>query len=422
MGSNGDREAGRMHGTRTLGSPWALSVGLGRSGALTIHLAPLLAVAALAGVVFIPALGTVGALVFLAAGCLLCAMNPGRIRARALRDWPVVAVALFSALSFTWSREPALSLRFGVQLAATVVIALAIADRLAPRVFCLATGGLLGIAMAASVLLGGTSGGTAAWTGIYGSKNAFAGAAALFSTVAFGLALARGNGALRLAAAVAALAAFGLVVLAQSVGALVLLSISLALTALLLAAARLGPGALMAGLAASFLVALLTGLVASAHAAELRAALLDATGKDLTLTGRTELWTAALGYISDRPLLGVGFQAYWVPGNAGAEALWHMFGIEARSGFNFHNMYLSNAVEIGLIGVLLQSIVLFGAAWLTLRWTLRTASPIAAVFFATTLTVVMGSLIEVPLFFQFSLRTVLVVAAFAYARDALRGV
>lgn len=411
-----------MQVARPLGSPWALSVGLGRSGALTIQIAPLLAVAALAGVVFVPALGTLGALAFLASGCLLCAMNPGRILARALRDWPVIAVAFFCTLSVVWSREPALSLRFGVQLGATVVIALAIADRLPPRVFCLAMGGFLGLAMILSVLLGGTSGGTAAWTGIYGSKNAFAGAAAMFATFAFGLALARGNGLLRLGFAVAALAAFGLVVLAQSVGALVLLSIALALTALLLAAARLGPGALMAGLAASFLVVLLAGLVASAHVADLGAALLDATGKDLTLTGRTELWTAALGHISDRPLLGVGFQAYWVPGNAGAEALWHMFGIEARSGFNFHNMYLSNAVEIGLIGVLLQSIVLFGAAWATLRWTLRTASPIAAVFFATTLTVVMGSLIEVPLFFQFSLRTVLVVAAFAYARDALRGV
>ena len=126
-----------------------------------------------------------------------------------------------------------------------------------------------------------------------------------------------------------------------------------------------------------------------------------------------------MALIAERPVLGVGYQAFWVIGNAEAEALWYMFGIEARSGFNFHNLYLSNAVEIGLLGVARHMLSLLGAAGLTLRWVLRSASAVAAVFFGLTLMVVMGSLIEVPLFFQFSLRSVLVVATFSYARDAL---
>ena len=96
-----------------------------------------------------------------------------------------------------------------------------------------------------------------------------------------------------------------------------------------------------------------------------------------------------------------------------------MFGIEGRGGFNFHNMYLSNAVEIGILGVALQALVLFGAGLLTLRWTLLTGRVVPAIFFGKTLMVVFGSLIEVPLFFQFGLNTFLVFAAFAYARDAV---
>lgn len=408
-----------MVNTGTLDAAAAMSVGLGRIGRIRVELGAVLAVLCLAGLVFVPTIGTIGALIFLAAGCLLCVLRPGRLLARALRDWPVIAVALFCILSMTWSREPVLSLRFGVQLMATVGIALAIADRLSPRVFCLIMAGFLGVGMAASVFAGGVSGETAAWTGIYGSKNAFAGAAATFTIFAVGLALSRGVAAFRMALALAAFVGVALVLLAQSLGALVLLSLTLAATLSLLAATRLGRRPAVVVLLLAALALTFAGLVATAYAPELKAAFFDATGKDMTLTGRTELWTVALALISERPLLGVGYQAFWVKGNAGAEALWHIFGIESRSGFNFHNMYLSNAVEIGLLGVLLQAIVLFGAAWLTFRWTWVTGSPVAAVFFALTLMVVMGSLIEVPLFFQFSLRTVLIVAAFAYARDAL---
>jgi exopolysaccharide production protein ExoQ len=35
-------------------------------------------------------------------------------------------------------------------------------------------------------------------------------------------------------------------------------------------------------------------------------------GKDLTLTGRTEIWSAVLDSITKRPLLGYGYQAFWL--------------------------------------------------------------------------------------------------------------
>lgn len=398
---------------------FAVAVGGGRLGHIEVELSAVLAVAALASLIFVPSLGTLGALGFLAAGCALCVLRPGQVVARVLRDWPVMLVAVFCILSVTWSREPGLSLRFGIQLAATFVIAIAITDRLSPRDFLRTLAVFLGVGMIASLLFGSTSGETAAWTGIYGSKNAFAGAASTFAIIAFGLALSRGPLALRLCCLAGGIMGCLFVVLAQSTGALVLMTITLLACAICLVLGRLSGLATAAALTGAAMVAAFAGIVASAHIAALSNAVLQSTGKDLTLTGRTELWAVALALISERPVLGVGYQAFWVIGNAEAEALWYMFGIEARSGFNFHNLYLSNAVEIGLLGVALQMLILLGAAVLTLRWVLRSASPVGAVFFGLTLMVVMGSLIEVPLFFQFSLRTVLVVATFSYARDAL---
>jgi exopolysaccharide production protein ExoQ len=40
--------------------------------------------------------------------------------------------------------------------------------------------------------------------------------------------------------------------------------------------------------------------------------LIDLLGKDMTLTGRTNIWSAVLDSIAKRPLLGYGYQAFWL--------------------------------------------------------------------------------------------------------------
>jgi O-antigen ligase len=40
--------------------------------------------------------------------------------------------------------------------------------------------------------------------------------------------------------------------------------------------------------------------------------LVNLLGKDLTLTGRTEIWSAVMDSIAKRPLLGYGYQAFWL--------------------------------------------------------------------------------------------------------------
>jgi hypothetical protein len=123
--------------------------------------------------------------------------------------------------------------------------------------------------------------------------------------------------------------------------------------------------------------------------------------------------------IAERPLLGHGYQAFWRIGNPVAEDLWRAFGIESRSGFHFHNFYLSNAVEVGVPGVAAQTGLMAALGIYTLRLALLTRDARATIIFAMSLMAVSVTPLEVPVFFPFNLQTFIVVASVVYARDGL---
>jgi exopolysaccharide production protein ExoQ len=89
--------------------------------------------------------------------------------------------------------------------------------------------------------------------------------------------------------------------------------------------------------------------------------------KDPTLTGRTYLWQRAADFIAEKPVLGTGFNAFWVQGNPDAEGMWRFAGIGDRMGFNFHNTMIEMLVNVGWLGVILFGIVAAVAAVLLLR-------------------------------------------------------
>src|SRR5699024_2088986 len=60
------------------------------------------------------------------------------------------------------------------------------------------------------------------------------------------------------------------------------------------------------------------------------AGVLDAFGKDSTLTGRTFLWRGGIVEGSRHPLLGMGYLAFWTPGHPPAERLWEAFYITGK--------------------------------------------------------------------------------------------
>ena len=215
-----------------------------------------------------------------------------------------------------------------------------------------------------------------------------------------------------------------LLVMGKSSGALVsTLGVVLAFGAIVLLQ-RLAPHVRLVVVAMAVVLATALGIILSFFATELSQMFLDLTGKDVTLTGRTDLWAVAFQEIAERPVLGTGFQAFWVQGNPLAEQLWAMFGIGSRAGFHFHNTLISNMVEIGLVGGTLQAVIFFAALVSSLTWAIRSPSA-ASVFFA--LFMVRQFLlmwIEVAYFLQFELSSVITIAAVCYGhafRSAQRG-
>jgi len=387
---------------------------------ITVEPDVVLLVIALFGLVFIPALETYGALIFLTGGCALLVRRIQIVLSLCIRYWYLMALPIFCLLSAVWSQYPAISFRFGIQLTATVLIAIAMASTTSARAFSRALFGVFSLAMLTSILFGDVRSDTGAWLGIYGSKNALAGEAATYVIVCTSQILDRtaSNGH-RVLAVLGLMIGAMLLLLAQSTGALIVVPPALFLLFSLLVIYRLSVVQRLVAMTFAVLLAAMMALLVTIYADALLDLLLETTGKDVTLTGRTDLWRIARELIAERPFFGIGYQAFWVKGYAPAEVLWYNFAIESRSGFNFHNTYLSNAVEIGVIGVFLQVVVLYGAALATGLWALRTRLAEASLLFVLVAMIVMLSFVEVNVFFQFSLRTVIVIYAFVYAMRGL---
>lgn len=89
-------------------------------------------------------------------------------------------------------------------------------------------------------------------------------------------------------------------------------------------------------------------------------ALLAMAGKDATLTGRTEVWQAALRQLSERPLFGFGYSAFW--SSAEGATAW----VRDEAGWTVtdaHNAWLEIWLGLGLVGMLLWSVI-FAETWL----------------------------------------------------------
>jgi exopolysaccharide production protein ExoQ len=70
---------------------------------------------------------------------------------------------------------------------------------------------------------------------------------------------------------------------------------------------------------------------------------------DPTFTGRTSIWAFALDMIERRPLLGWGYQSYWLVG-PDAPSVLEAPGWVAEMP-NAHNGYLDTILETGLLGL-----------------------------------------------------------------------
>ena len=304
----------------------------------------------------------------------------------------------FALSSVFWSAAPSTSLRGAIQYATQILCALIAARTcdLKSLTWGIVVGGAIVILY--SVAFGryafDTLDGSYTFVGAFASKNqlGFFSSLCLYFTL-IGLFALRVNWI-----GIAVLAASGLLATATllaSHSATSIISVILATLTLVvfLLSLRFRPS-LRTGL-----LLLLAPLTSIAIVAALQmggaSALLGAFGKDATLTGRTYLWSIGMQSIWNHPILGVGYQAYWVEGFAEAERLWAEFFITARTGFHFHNTLIETSVELGILGLAMLICIYVAIIAHLVRRVIRQEDREAAAFLGLMVMMLVRAFVEV---------------------------
>jgi exopolysaccharide production protein ExoQ len=363
------------------------------------------------------------ALAFLAAAAFPVLIFPRRTLAALFGDWLPWLYVVLAILSISWSQAPDVSAKYAIELALTVAAALVLASSLEPHTFMSAlmcsflVGDILGLFLGKYAMNAGAE----AMTGIYGSKNAFSAAQAYLFLASWWVLVSTKHSPLMRSLALGSVLVCPLLLIAgRSADAVAPLILALAITVVAHLTTRWPPLprilAICAGLSLLFLIFAIAFLFQDT----LFGQLMIITGKDVTLSGRTYLWTRAAGLMSQHPFLGIGYGAFWVQGNPYAEEIWAAFQNTGRMGFNFHNQWYDIGVSLGYLGLFAGLVTLLAVAVRTLRWIISNPNPESFFFLGFAWIIIMRSFLESETFSHFSLSWLLIVAAAYYARTEAR--
>jgi exopolysaccharide production protein ExoQ len=282
----------------------------------------------------------------------------------------IIAFGVFACLSVFWSDAPSVSARAAIQYASHIVCALIAARTIDLKTFLVGLMGGTFLVLLFSFAFGDfiydPLDGSYSFSGLFSSKNqlGFFASLAVYAAFAYLFMPSTRRALKALAVLVGAFGLYALVV-SQSATAMI------ALAATLLAVSALGGTLFFSpGIRKTFVAFGLTLAIILAVGAYFLGAVdlvLAFFGKDSTLTGRTYLWEQGWLAAQESPIIGLGYQAYWVQGFSEAERLWEEFYITARGGFHFHNTYIEAVVELGYIGFALIILVLFRTSLGVLR-------------------------------------------------------
>jgi exopolysaccharide production protein ExoQ len=357
---------------------------------------------------FNQAIPTIPAVIFLFAVLLYCVLFP--VRAYLALTWNLVPwiLVLFGLLSIIWSEQPAQSARAVPQIAITVLAAIMFAQGLQARSFIAISMYAFIASIVANLYL----------PHIFGSKNQVGLTLALIMLSSFWVMLDKQQPKLsRTIALLAFLGTPSMLVDASSQGAVLAGGLALLTSLIPFLLRRLHSTTRSFLIGSGVLVVIVALGIALLGIDNLSAVLLESIGKDSSFTGRTLLWSNATNIIADHPF-GLGLQAFWVEANEDAVRFWETFYITSHSGFHFHDLWLETGVELGLVGILIAAgttLVVFISIW---RWVLRDPCPESCFFLGFATFIVSRTIGEVELYGQFSLTSMIFMAAYYYADSA----
>ena len=299
---------------------------------------------------------------------LLIAFNPVQIWRTALRAWPITLLCILPLVSTLWSIDPGLSLRRGLAVLMSGVFGLWLASRFSWRdiarliafVFLILGFG----SIIAAVLFPGFGVDqdvhAGAWKGLWWEKNTLGSMFALASLGAICAMFLAERRMERQFWGVMVLVFVGLVLMSTSRTALVACLVSV-LGPCAIWVARRGFGFAAIAIFAGILGVSCLGLVLVIGPG----VILDALGRDATLTGRTDIWAALSRAIAEAPMTGYGFGAFWQDDDGPG------FWVRQYTQWDVptaHNAWLETAIALGLPATVFAGLcVLFGFATALLR-------------------------------------------------------
>lgn len=343
----------------------------------------------------------------------------------ALRAWPTLIIPLFCVVSALWAPSAPDAIRKGMLFALGSVVAIYAASRVSGRNVLLVFMAAETIAAILTLQKPNIIGG--AWTGIFGQKNYLAINMFILYIAALGIMLDKNTSRwFRVWALGVAPLAFFLIVMAKSGTTTILL---VGATAAMLGHAFLWQPAarirhLRLLLALVLAAVALTGMLVLLGFMNFDAegSLLNALGKDSTLTGRTYLWATAERTMAEHPLLGVGADGFWRSEYGLANSITRYFDFETYVKFSFHNSYLENGVAFGYPGYWATVFIAAWAIWRSAVTWFRNQTAINAAFLILAIMVVIRTTTEIDLALEFTMTcTLLFTGAARMDKPLLRG-
>lgn len=320
------------------------------------------------------------------------------------RAWILLSFPLWCLISPLWATEPVTAFKLALYVTLTVLICFQTATRLTPRQIMHAV--LLATSLIVVINLLNIYGPGGSPTGIFAQKNTMGKNMVVAWVAASAAALDPGSPRrYRWAAAGSAFLAAYTALLSGSATA-VLLVVGTGL-ANLFGAAILRGGVMRAGRMAALCLMLgaslgtLSLVLPYSRIAPVEK-VLDAIGKDRSLTGRTGLWAYAEQQIAEEPLLGVGAGGFWrYHTSPVVKRIYEEYYKGPRDVFNFHSSFYEIAVHQGLIGL---GLVILSALWAfsqILRGALAVAAMPQIYFLSQSLAVLARTSTEADFFLPF---------------------
>jgi len=293
----------------------------------------------------VPLLTAASAAVFLGAGLLLI-KRPRRVLELIDEHRWLVLLVVVVLVSTVWSGAVTLTLRRAVALAGTTLFGVYLAERFGPVALLRVLGWTYAVLLAISLLFvllmpeyGLHEKYDFAWRGVFTHKNGLghicAQAAILFGAFALGQPKQRSRFMLL------ALGALFMLVMSDSKTALIGF-MAAGMILMIRSLVRIRSPLLVLGVFATLWLIGVGGYLMWVYWIDL----LNLLGKDATLTGRTLAWGMAIQGGLERPFIGYGYRAFWLPWSNQSPVLQYL----AWDLGNGHNSYLDIWLELGLLG------------------------------------------------------------------------